>query len=140
MTLVLALLVALAASPVASAQGFQLVVNTSNQVSSLSKQQVSRMLLKKLTSWPDGGRVKPVDQAGARAVRKSFSQAVHGKKVGAVQSYWQKMTFSGRATPPPELTSDRDVLKYVRNNAGAIGYVSAGTSLGEGVKAIRVTE
>ena len=63
---------------------------------------------------------------------------VHGKKVSSVKSYWQTMIFSGRATPPPELDSDRQVLDYVRGKPGAIGYVSAGATLGNGVKALRV--
>lgn len=66
-------------------------------------------------------------------------ESVHGKSVPSIKAYWQKMIFSGKATPPPELDSDSRILEYVRNNSDAIGYVSAGANLGSGVKVLRVT-
>lgn len=135
-----AFLAVLTAPSLASGQGFQLVVNSSNQVSSLSKEQVSRMLLKKLTQWPGGGGVRPADQAPDRSVRQRFSEFVHGRSADAIKAYWQRQIFSGRETPPPELASDTAVIDYVRSHPGAIGYVSGGASLGRGVKALRVTE
>ena len=85
-------------------------------------------------------KVQPVDQAGDRSVRRSFSESVHGKSVAAVKSYWQTMIFSGRSTPPPELDTDGQVLQYLRDNTGGIGYVSAGASTGSGVKVLRITQ
>jgi hypothetical protein len=57
-------------------------------------------------------------------VREAFSQAVHGRSAAAVRSYWLKILFSGRGVPPPERRSDREVLAYVQERPGAVGYVS----------------
>ena len=120
-------------------ESFKIIVHEANPVSSISKETAARMFVKKIQKWDNGSKLSPVDQATSRPVREAFSLAVHGKKVAWIKSYWQKMVFSGRATPPPELDSDAQVLDFVRRNSGSIGYVSPGTSLGSGVKVLRVT-
>jgi ABC-type phosphate transport system substrate-binding protein len=59
--------------------------------------------------------------------------------MGAIDQYWTQSVFSGRAVPPPEKRSDADVVAFVRENPGAIGYVSQGASI-DGVKRVTVKE
>lgn len=122
----------------ARAAGFQVVVHASNPEDTITRSELAKMFVRKVRRWDDGSTVFPVDQAPDRAVRRSFSEEIHGKKLTAIKAYWQRMIFSGRAAPPPELNSDRAVLEYVRNNRGAIGYVSAGVEVGSGVKTLRI--
>lgn len=138
----MAWIVLLLAATSAPAQdvAFLVVVHESNPVSSMSKVDVSRMFLKKTTHWESGFKVKPVDQAASSAVRESFSKAILNREVRAIKAYWQKLLFSGRAAPPPELNSDREILEYVRNNTGAIGYVSAAAALGSEVKRLTLAD
>ena len=72
-------------------------------------------------------------------VRDSFSREVLGKSVPAVEQYWTQAIFSGRAVPPVEKRTDADVLAYVRETPGAIGYVSASTPT-EGVKRLALRD
>jgi hypothetical protein len=58
--------------------------------------------------------------------------------VGAVRAFWQQQIFSGRDVPPPELASDKEVMEFVKQHAGAVGYMSPTTPLGAGVKSIQV--
>jgi len=134
--LLVALGVTVLAPAPARAASFKLVVHASNPVQSLSPDQVEKLFLKKTTRWDTGGEVQPVDLADDSSVRATFSEEILGKDVPAVKSYWQRMIFSGRATPPPELSSDAQVLEFVRSNRGAIGYVASGTSVGDGVKTV----
>ena len=120
------------------AQDFAVVVNAANPVTSLARDQVSKIFLKKMTAWKNGEAVLPVDMPEGSRVRASFTAAVHGKSVNAVKSFWQQQIFSGRDVPPPEKTSDADVLAFVRTHPSAIGYVAAGVDLGRGVKAVPV--
>ena len=140
LTLLAAVLLSAVAARPATASEFQVVVNSSNPNSSVSKDQLAKFFLKKATKWDHGLKVQPVDQAAKRTLRRSFSKVILGKEVSWIKSYWQKLIFSGRATPPPELDSDQDVLDYVRNKSGGIGYVSAGASVGSGVKVLRVRD
>jgi ABC-type phosphate transport system substrate-binding protein len=124
----------------ASAADFKVVVNASNPTASLGAAQLGRLFLKKDTRWESGETVEPVDQSAKSTVRAAFSTDVHHKDVGSIKSYWQQQIFSGRGTPPPEMSSDAEVLAFVRSHAGAIGYVSSAAAVGDGVKAVRLTE
>ena len=125
--------------PARAQQGFVVVVHSSNPVSSLSADELSRIFLKKTAKWGNGSRVEPVDLASGSPVRARFSQAVHGKGTAAISAYWQKMIFSGREVPPAELGTAAEVIAFVASHRGGVGYVAEGTALGEGVKAIRIT-
>jgi ABC-type phosphate transport system substrate-binding protein len=127
----------LAAAP-ARPRACKIVVHSGNAVSSMTRDEVARLFLKKVTSWPDGQPTAPVDLSKGSAVRQAFSQGVLGKAVSSVESYWQQAIFSGRAVPPPERSSDAEVLTFVREHSNAIGYVSGDADLGSSVKELTV--
>jgi ABC-type phosphate transport system substrate-binding protein len=119
---------------------FKVVINSAQQATALSKAQVSRFFLKKETTWAGGQAVMPVDLVDKSQVRGSFSQAVHGRDVSAIKSYWQRMIFSGTAVPPAEKANEDEVIAYVKANPGAIGYVAADTAIPNGVRVVTLTE
>ena len=124
----------------ADASTVKLVIHTSTPTPSITKAKVADLFLKRVTRWDNGRAVTPVDVSDKSATRSAFCKELLGKEVVWVKSYWQKMIFSGRATPPVELSSDAEVLDYIRNNADAIGYVAEGASLPAGVRALPVTD
>ncbi len=120
----------LAATPAALAQdpGFKVIVNAANPATSLTRRQVSDFFLKKVTRWPDGTTVEPVEPPENSRTRAYFlSDAMNGKSALALKAFWQKRVFSGRDTPPVEKGSDEEVVAFVRANPGAVGYVSPAT-------------
>ncbi len=118
----------------------KIIVNVSNPVSAMKRTQISNLFLKKTTTWDNGHKALPVDQSDSSNARRIFSEEFHGKPVHTIVSYWQKQIFSGREVPPVEKESDREVLAYVRDNADAIGYVSEGAAVGDGVKVVKVLD
>jgi ABC-type phosphate transport system substrate-binding protein len=130
-------IVLLAAANVWAQSGsFKVVVNPSNPVTSMSKDEVSRIFLKKSTKFPDGRSASPVDLPANSPVRDSFSKGVLGKPASAVDAYWQQQIFSGRDIPPPQ-KSEAAALNFVRANENGIAYVSSGADTG-GLKVITV--
>lgn len=119
---------------------FKVVVNTANPASAESKSTLSKIFLKKVREWDNKEKVNPYDLDEKSEARKAFSDAVHGKSVSAIKSYWQRMIFSGRDVPPDEVASEADVLKKVAADKGAIGYVAAKTPLPDGVKELKVKD
>jgi ABC-type phosphate transport system substrate-binding protein len=130
---------ALAGSPNANGavDGYRLVVNPANPASTLARAQAARMFLKKITTWPDGTPVAVVDQERTAPVRVAFTRDVHKKDVDAVAAYWATLVYSAREMPPQVKRSDDDVLGFVRQTPGAIGYVSAGAAT-NGVKVLEL--
>ncbi len=132
----------LAACP-ASAQAraadeVRVIVNPATPVTSLPREQVSRLFLRKVARWDGGAPVLPVDLAETAPARDAFSRAVHRRTVAMITGYWQRQIFSGRQLPPPDRASEADVVAYVRATPGAIGYVSAAADL-RGVRVLTVT-
>lgn len=130
------LLLFVVATP-AAAQDVKIIVNSANSTAELPGDVVTKLFLKQTTKFPNGTAAQPVDQAKGSSVRAAFSKSVLGRGVSAVESYWQQQIFSGKDVPPPTKASDDEVVAYVKANAGAIGYVSAGASTA-GVKVVDV--
>ncbi len=119
-------------------QGYRVVVHASNPVAQLSADEVARLFLKKVRTWPDGRMAAPVDQSVTSAVRASFSRSVLQLSVGAQKDYWLRQTLSGREVPPRALEGDTAVLDFVAAQQGAIAYVSDDTPLPAGVRVLKV--
>ena len=116
---------------------YVVIVHPNNPNTVLSRRFVADAFLKKTTRWPDGSVIKPVDQPADSNTRARFSDEVLNRSVPAVKSYWQQIIFSGRDVPPPELAGDEEIVRYVAQNAGGIGYVS-GTATLNGVRTLHV--
>jgi ABC-type phosphate transport system substrate-binding protein len=124
---------------IAGAQsGFAVIVNASNPVTTLSKDEATKLFLKRVTKWETGAPVQPIDLPENAAARESFCSAVLRRSVSAVRAYWQQQIFSGRGVPPVEKPSESEVIAFVRANPGAIAYVSPSAAQSNGVKIVSV--
>lgn len=118
---------------------FLVVVNRSSAVTTLRREEVSAIFMKRMRSWPDGTEIVPIDRPARSPLRERFSRSIHGKSVAFVTRYWQRLIFAGRAVPPQEAGSDAAVLALVQSNRGGIGYIDSSTPPGDGVRVVTVT-
>jgi ABC-type phosphate transport system substrate-binding protein len=136
---VLLLSLALSSAPSgANAAGFTVVVNASRPAA-LTRQQVADIFMKRATRWSDGTPVTPFDLSVIDPTRQDFSRAVIGHSPESVVFHWQQ-GLATRYVKPPLVKSATDVLSFVGSTPGGIGYVSEGTALPEGVKAVTFVE
>jgi TonB family protein len=124
------------ASDAVAQDGYRIVVNPTNPVSSLSKSQVSHLFLER-AKWDDGAVVAPVDLLPTSPVRDGFSREVLGVPVSEAIDRRRDASKAAGANPPPAMATDREVLAYVRLKPGAIGYVSLSADV-SGVKVVSV--
>ncbi|HUP60334.1 MAG TPA: hypothetical protein VNA69_07930 [Thermoanaerobaculia bacterium] len=115
-----------AARDVPAPARFQLIVHPGVKVTSISRARLAEIYLKTRTRWDDGTRILPVDQPIRAVVRARFLKAVYDKEPAFMLRYWHRKIFSGRGVPPVELQSDDDVIDFVADHPGAIGYITAG--------------
>jgi ABC-type phosphate transport system substrate-binding protein len=118
---------------------YKLIVHQSNPLTAVSREELSKIFLKKTRRWPDNRPAQPVDLNDASPVRARFSRDVHDRALSAVLAYWRQKIFSGAGVPPPEKRSDAEIIAYVSANPNAVGYVSAATALTVDVKVLEVT-
>ena len=120
-----------------AAQDYEMIVAAGRPDAAVDRLFLGDAFLKKVTTWPDGELIRPVDQPVGSATRRAFTEDVLRRSVEAVKSYWQRRIFAGRDVPPPELDGDDDVVAYVAKHPGAVGYVVPGTVL-RGAKVLAV--
>lgn len=130
-------LLGVSSSPAQNPLAFRVIVHADNALGVMLSSEVSSIFLKRKAQWENGVPIEPVDLSGEPEVREAFSGAIHGRSTANIRSFWNQEVFSGRAVPPLELATSRDVLEYVRSHPGAIGYVSSQASL-VGVRAVSV--
>lgn len=130
---------AIAALTPVFAQSVEVVVHPDSNVYTITKDELSKIFLKRLRTWSDRTPAVPVDQVPDSPARQEFTRLVHERSVVNVEVYWKRLIFSGRAVPPKEVDDDESVLEFVRNNPGAVGYVSESARL-TGVRKLKVTD
>jgi len=105
--------------------GISVIVSPDNETSSMSKEEVARLFLKKSKSFKSGEKAEPFDQGKGNDARISFYKNVVGKGPSQLMAYWSRMIFTGKGTPPKELDDNENVINFVSNNINAIGYIDA---------------
>jgi ABC-type phosphate transport system substrate-binding protein len=138
--LLAALVSAAVAASASGAQEFQVIVHPSVQGTKITRANLSAIFTGKTARWGDKAEARPVDQSANARVRRAFTVAVLGLSMGELQMYWQRRVMADHVFPPPVKGSDEDVLGYVAENPGAIGYVSPEAALPESVKVIAVVD
>jgi ABC-type phosphate transport system substrate-binding protein len=118
-----ALLISMAAS-IAFAET-SVIVSASNGNASLDKNTVSKIFLGKTKSFPDGSQALPVDQDEGAAAREAFNSTVLGKSGSQLKSYWSRLIFTGKGTPPKASGDDASVKALVSKNPNMIGYIDS---------------
>jgi ABC-type phosphate transport system substrate-binding protein len=139
-TALAAVALAAATTSASGVQEFQVIVHPSVQGTRISKANLSALFTGKTSRWGDKSQVLPVDQSAKTPVRRAFTTSVIGLSLGELQLYWQRLVSTEHVFPPPIKDSDEEVLAYVAQNAGAIGYVSPDTTIPDSVKVIAVVD
>lgn len=92
---------------------------------SLTASSLKKIFLGKMRTYPDGGKVKPVDQKTGSPSHTVFYSRVIKKNATELKSYWAKLIFSGKGRPPKQLDGDSAVKAWVEKTTGAIGYIDS---------------
>ncbi len=118
-----ALLVASPQSSLATAGHLVVIVHPSNPVPGLSENEVMRLWMGKTRSFPGQSVAEPVSLRDGDGLRQRFETLILNKSPNQVRAYWAQQIFTGRGTPPKELSSPEDVRRFVASNPSAVGYL-----------------
>jgi ABC-type phosphate transport system substrate-binding protein len=116
---ILAFLLMLASSAQAEVA---VIVHPKNTVATPAPKEVQDIFLGRKRTFADGRFALPIDQSSP--LRAEFYQTLTARPIEQINAYWARLLFTGQASPPPQMPDDESVLKAVRENEGAIGYVA----------------
>jgi ABC-type phosphate transport system substrate-binding protein len=125
--LALAVSTALLFARSAEAEELLIIANTSVSVAApLSLTQIAAIYLLRVTAWPDGTHIVPVNREPTSQARREFTEEVLQEDTAELAIYWNEMHFMGKL-PPVVQESAQAMVAFVRNVPGSIGYVRGST-------------
>ena len=133
--LVLAILILLTLTRPASAEDLLIIANPSVNVAlPLTLREIEAIYLLRITTWPDGSHIVPVNREISSVLRAKFTAEALQQNNATLAAYWNEMHFQGKL-PPVVQESEPAMLAFVQRVPGAIGYISASTEA-DGVKVL----
>ena len=115
------MLVFLTISPV---QAESLVIVTArDNVEELSTHDVARIFLGKVTSYPSGAEVVPLNMDPEDQNYAEFARIVLKKTTSQLKAYWAKQVFTGKGRPPRSLGSSAKLRELVASHKRYLSYL-----------------
>jgi hypothetical protein len=97
------------------------IVNVRNSLEGMNSKQVQDIFMGRTRSFANDRVALPIDQSSP--LRAEFYQRLTGRSLEQINAYWARILFTGQASPPLQVPDDAAMLKTIRDNEGAIGYV-----------------
>jgi hypothetical protein len=116
---------------------FVVIVHPSNQFDVLTRSKLSFLFLRKVSRWPWGAEVQPVDLAPNQPARLEFTRQVLRTTERDLDQYWIDQTTTRGVSRPVQVTGAAAAKSIVAMRPGAIAYIPA-AELDQTVKALRV--
>jgi hypothetical protein len=104
---------------------FEIVVHRDHLGGEISPLQLRRIFLRRITQWPDGRPVVPVNGPPGSELREQINRWLFPEGHARLVDHWNKLYYQG-ILPPRALASYSAVALMVARIPGAIGYLPAG--------------
>lgn len=119
---------------------YAIIVNKENPVTTLTAGEAKLYFLRKLKSrWPGINKnIKPVTRKLKSPERDAFHTTILKMSDAEVDNYFAERQFQNAEKLPDKVSSDADVISFVENEIGAIGFVSSQSLSGEARQRIKV--
>ncbi|MFZ4536026.1 hypothetical protein [Propionivibrio sp.] len=92
-------------------------------VERLSPDDVTDIFLGRYRKLPSGASAIPIDQPAGSSLKAEFYRQLVNKDLSEINSYWARLYFSGKTSPPVQATSNAEVLSLLARTSGAIAYI-----------------
>lgn len=99
------------------------IVNLKSPIAMMTPEQVASVFMGKSNTLPSGVTAAPADLPESTMIRDQFYSKAAGKTGPQVKATWARLSFSGKATQPKELSTAAEVKKFVTANPQAVGYI-----------------
>jgi hypothetical protein len=113
------------------------IVHPSNRFDALSRSKVSYLFLRKVSRWPWGAEVAPLDLSQNEPVRQVFVQRVLGISEEQLAEYWIDQRATRGVNPPLQVRDVAAAKLWVAARPGGIAYVPS-SAVDATVKALRI--
>ena len=130
LTLFLATSIFMSAATVADVA---IIVNPAN-TAEISADDIKSLFSGRQKGFSNGKTALVLSLEEDNPTRSEFNNAVLGKTDAQMKAYWSKLLFTGKGTPPKEISA-AEMLELIADNPNTIGYIDAASVTG-GVKVV----
>lgn len=106
--------------------GCLLIANRSVTEASISKKDVKLIFLGKKIKWNNGMKIHKARLLHG-PTHEQFLKEYIQKSVYSYASFWKLAIVTGSAIPPKSFKSEKDLIKYIAEKEGSVGYISTKT-------------
>lgn len=108
------------------------IVHPSNQ-QAINETYLKNLFTGKQKSFPDGSPAIVLNLPEGDSQQSLFNEKALGKSNAQLKAYWSKVIFTGKGTPPKEVTA-AEMLNLVATNPSTIGVID----VSQADKAVRI--
>ena len=110
-----------------SGKAIAIIVNSGNSVTALTEAEAKLYYLRKVKKrWPDINKnIQPADRSAACPERDTFYEKILKMSADNVERYFSEKEYQNAEPNRKKVKSDAEMIQFVTENVGAIGYVSA---------------
>ncbi|WP_153115558.1 type 2 periplasmic-binding domain-containing protein [Rhodocyclus tenuis] len=99
------------------------IANAKSGVERLGREEVVNIFLGRFRQLPSGMTALPADLPAGSAEKEAFYRLLVNKDLADINAYWARLVFSGRTSPPRQMRGEADLLRFVSETPGAVGYL-----------------
>ncbi|MBL0060825.1 MAG: hypothetical protein IPP40_04890 [bacterium] len=89
----------------------------------LERESIERIYLGKKSQWSDGTRIVPVVLKSG-PTHSAFVKKFLDRDASQFSTFWKQAVFTGRGMPPKSFETEAELIEFVSDTPGAIGYAS----------------
>ncbi len=133
------LFVSLDAKHGAATESIVIIVNKGNPVTTLSASEVKLYYLRRIKKrWPEINKnIRPADQKKQSEERDTFYELL-GLSDSQVEQYFVTKQLQNAERPPDKFATEEDLINFVAEEVGAIGYIKASSATPEVMAKVKV--
>lgn len=120
----------------AAAEDTMVILNKSVPDTGISKGDVSKIYLGDQLKWSDNSTIK-VAVLKKSKIHKQFLKEYVGRSGSQFKMTWKKLTFTGKGKSPDKMSTVEDMIDFVAQTDGAIGYIPSDSGSPGGVNVVR---
>ncbi|NLD36831.1 MAG: hypothetical protein GX654_08180 [Desulfatiglans sp.] len=110
----------------AVASEYIIIANESVQGDAISNNDAAQIFIGKKRAWENGDTIVPVTLTNG-TTHENFLKEVVNKSPLQFKTYWKNVVFTGKGQALKNFDSESDLVSFVVNTKGAIGYISSNT-------------
>ncbi len=112
-----------------------IIANINSNIDSITIEQAKNLWLGKSKKLSRTERIKILEHKKNSLLKEIFHKKITQKNQIQLNAYWEKIIFTGMATPPKSLQTDKEIIDIVSNKTNTLGYIDS-KSINENIKVL----